>query len=133
MIEYIYIFKSHSFERLVNTCDKILPAAEVSVRTRPHIVARFCGNDHFIAVWSEMFFQYSAEVYFGAAGLRSVIVGKVEMCDPVIKSGKAHLLHVGIDTCVPEIMPESERYGRQHQTAAAASEIFHFFIALFIC
>ena len=105
MVKNIHIFQTHALQALVKACQKILAAAPVSIRAFPHIIACLCCDDQLITVWHQFFFQDLAEIPFRTSIGRSVIIGKVKLCDTIVKSCKAQLLHVFIIRSISEIMP----------------------------
>jgi len=129
MIENIHIIESHALQRLIQTGKKIFSASTVAVRPFPHIIAGFCGDDHFIPVRAEMFFQNLTEIAFCAAGLRPIVVCQIKMGDSIVKCGETHLFHIGINAGITEIVPQSERDCRKQETAFSAAVVFHGFIS----
>ena len=74
--------------------------------------------------------HHSAEVLFGRAVGRSVVVGEVKVCDALVEGVPQHLaLHVE-GTVVAEVVPETERDSGQDQTRLANSAIRHGVIAI---
>ena len=130
MVENIDIVKAHSHERLIEAREQVLAASPVSVGALPHRVAGLRGDDHLIPVGKEVLPHDPAEVLLGAARLRAVVVGQVKVRDPVVKSSKAELLHVGIHARIAEVVPQPERHRGEHEAAPAAAVVFHRFISL---
>ena len=64
---------------------QILARAPFAVGTGPHVVARLGGDDQFVAIGMEILLEQCAEVFFGRAGRRTVVVGEVEVRDAEIE------------------------------------------------
>ena len=79
-----------------------------SILTGSMIASGLCADEHFISVWMKFFPEKLAEIAFCTAISRPIIIGKVKMSDSIVKSGKAHLLHIFVDTCITKIVPESK-------------------------
>ena len=88
MIEDVNIVQSHAAEALVEARHKIFAGAPVSVRPRPHIIARFCGNNHFITVRAQVGGEDSPEILLGGAVARAVVVCQIEMGNAGVKCFK---------------------------------------------
>ena len=128
MVEDIHIIQSHALQALIQAGHEILFAAPVAVRSGPHIITGFRGNDQFISIPSQSFCKDPSKIFLRTARLRSIVVCQIKMCDPVVKCRKAHLSHIFIHTGISEIVPEAQRYFRQHQSAVAAAVVFHGFV-----
>ena len=105
MIEDIYIIQTKAFQALVKTGDQILTASPVSIRSQPHIIACLCADDQLISVCRKFLFQDFPKIFLRTSGLWTIVVCKVKMSNPIVKCRKAHLLHILINTGIPEIMP----------------------------
>ena len=105
MIEDIHILKSHPLQTLVKARQKIFPASPVPVRPGPHVISGFCTDDQLVTVLTQVFLQYSSEIFLRASRPRPVIICKVEMGDPIVKRRKADLSHRLKRSSVSEIMP----------------------------
>ena len=105
MVKNIHIFQTHALQALVKARQKILAAAPVPVRALPHIIACLCCDDQLITIRHQFFFQDLAEIPLRTSIGRSVIIGKVKLCDTIVKSCEAQLLHVFIIRSISEIMP----------------------------
>ena len=105
MVKNIHIFQSHAFQALVKARQKIFTAAPVSVRALPHIIAGLGCDDQFITIRHQFFFQDLAEIPLCTSVGRSVIIGKVKLCDAIVKSCKTQLFHIFIIRSISEIMP----------------------------
>ena len=80
----------------------------------PHVVARFGGDEEFVAIGAEVIDHEPSHRLFSRAVGRSVVVGEVEVGDAVVKSvvGDSPTAFVGVNTS--EVVPESQRDFRQH-------------------
>ena len=105
MVKNIHIFQTHALQALVKARQKILAAAPVSIRALPHIIACLSYDDHFITVRHQFLFQDLAEIPLRTSVGRSVIIGKIKLCDTIVKSCEAQLFHVFIIRSISEIMP----------------------------
>ena len=108
MIEDVDIVKSEPEQGLIETGDQVFSAAPVTVGPLPHVVAGFRRNDHLVSVWAEVIFKYPSEIALSASRLGAVVVCQIKVGDPIVKCGKAHLLHIGRIAGVAEIMPQAE-------------------------
>ena len=133
MIKNIYIIQSHSLQALVKARQQIFTASPVSIRSLPHIITRFGTDDQFISVRLEIFFQQFTKISLCTSIFRSIIIRQVKVCDSMIKCSEHHLSHIFINTCIPKIMPESQRYLRQFQSAVSTTIVLHFIISCFFC
>ena len=87
-------------------------------------------SDGYVPIRPEVGSHHSAEVLFGRAVGRSVVVGEVKVCDALVEGVPQHLaLHVE-GTVVAEVVPETERDSGQDQTRLANSAIRHGVIAI---
>lgn len=76
MIKNINILQSHAFKALIKARKKVFAASvAAAVRSGPHGIARLGADYHFIAVGSHLLSENPAEILFGAAGRRTVIIG----------------------------------------------------------
>ena len=77
----------------------------------------------------EIFAQDAAKVRFGRAGGRAVVVGQVEVRDAAVKrpaqDGATVLQHIH----TAEVVPQTQREGRELQAAVAAAAVGHFLVA----
>ena len=112
-IENIHIFQSHPLQTLVKACHQILATSPVARRTRPHVISGFCGNNKFIPRLPQTFLQDTAEIFLCRSIHRTVIIGKIKMCNPIVESGIRNLNKVTEHIYTAEIMPQSQRDDRQ--------------------
>ena len=85
------------------------------LKDTPDRIARMCmeiyggldeeADHHLVSVSTHFFPEDSAEIFLCATIYRTVIICQIEMCDSVIKCGKAHLFHILIIIYTTEIMP----------------------------
>ena len=113
VIENIDIVRPQSLETLVEAGDQVLARTPVAVRPRPHRVPSLRRDDEFIAKRCEIGTQQGPKGFFGRSRRRSVIVGEVEMRDPVVE-GRADDFARGFETIhATKVMPEAKRHRRQ--------------------
>ena len=55
-----------------------------------------------------MLFHYPPEILLCTSGFRTVIIGEVKVGNTVVERSEAHLLHIGVNAFIPEIMPQTE-------------------------
>ena len=84
-VEDIHIIEPHALEGCIQAGKHIFARAPFAIGTGPHIVACFRGDDELIAIWMKILFEQCAEIFFGRAGRRTVVVGEVEMRDAEIE------------------------------------------------
>ena len=95
--------------------------APVAVGAFPHLVARLCRDDHFVAVSGEVGVEDTAEVNLSGARLWSIVVGEVEMSDAAVEGVEEYLTCVGEAVFGAEVVPEAERDLWEEQAAPAAT------------
>src|SRR5207244_1733877 len=74
----------------------------------PHGVTGFTANDHLIAVAGKIFLQDLAEIGFGRARRRTVIIGKVEMCNTTVECEVQNTAKIFHHIHVAEIVPQAQ-------------------------
>ena len=120
-VEEVHVVEVHTLETLVEAGRQILARTPVAVRSFPHVVSGFGGNEEFVAIGTEVILHQSAHGFFCTSVGRAVIVGKVEMGNAVVESivcdGTASLVRVDAS----EVVPESQTDFRQQDSALAAS------------
>ena len=132
VIENIHIIQFHTPQALVNAGHQILPASVIPVRAVPHIISGLRSDDQFVPVWPEIFFHQPAQAALRASIDRPVVIGKVKLCDAMVKGSPAHGLHVVVIVLRAEIMPESQRNCRKFQAASSHPVVCHLFITCVI-
>ena len=129
MIEDVHIVQMHSLQALVNAGHQIFSASEIPVGSRPHIISGLGRDDQLIPVRTPVHIHVTAEIPLRFTVGRSVIVGQVKMRDALIKRGAENLLLCGKRCDVSKVVPQSQRKGRQLQTAVPAASVFHLIIS----
>ncbi|MNZ68634.1 hypothetical protein D3C78_869040 [compost metagenome] len=130
-IEDIDVIQTHALQALVAGGDYVFAAAPFAIGAGPHVVTGLGGDDHLVAITSEIRLQDFTEGGFGAAGRRAVIIGEIEMGDAEIEGAAADGLFRLVRCVVAEIVPEAERNRRQFQAGLAAMIIFHGRVSVF--
>jgi hypothetical protein len=130
-IEDIDIVEPHPLQRLVAGRDQVFPAAPFAIRSGPHEVTGLRRNDQLIAISLQIGAQKLAESLFRATRRRAVIVGEVEMGDPVIEGRRTDGALGVVRRVVAEIVPQPERDRRQVEAGPAAAPVDHILIAVF--
>src|ERR1019366_9379433 len=128
-IEDVDVFQAHAAKALIEAGEQILARSPVAVRAGPHIVAGLGGNDQLIAVGSEILAEEAAEILFGGAVGRAVIVGEVEVGDAEREGAAEHGAGVLEAVDAAEVVPETKGNGRQEETARTAAAIGHGVVA----
>ena len=106
-------------------------AAAIACRYQPYNedkgtgLVRHCLLRRGVATGQVMVVLVTAQILLGAARLRTVVVGQVEVGDAVVEGGEAELLHGLIAARVTKIVPEPQRDGGQQQAALAAAVVRH--------
>src|ERR1700727_1208933 len=128
-VEDVDVVDAYSLEALVEAGKQRFTAAPFAVRARPHEIARL-GRDHeLVANASEVAAQDVPEGKFGRAWWGPIIVGEVEMRDAKIERLTAYGAHRIGGLVETEIVPQTQRYRRKFQPAAAAAVVDHFVVA----
>src|SRR5574344_385113 len=107
-IENIHIFKLHTLQTAVERSYEILPGAPFSIRSRPHVMSGFCGNDYFITVLLQHGGINLAEQGLCRTIWRPIIICEVKVGNPLVESifyDAATYFEVGLRS---EIMPEAQ-------------------------
>ena len=105
MVEDIHIIQSHALQALIQAGHEILFAAPVAVRSGPHIITGFRGNDQFISIPSQSFCKDPSKIFLRTARYRSIIVCQIKMCNAMVKCCVAHVLHIIKIPIGAEIVP----------------------------
>ena len=121
----VHIVQPQPLQALVQAGQQILAAAPVTIGAVPHGIPCLGADDELIPVGHEVLVQDAAQILLGAARLRTVVVGQVEVGDAVVEGGEAELLHGLIAARVTKIVPEPQRDGGQQQAALAAAVVRH--------
>ena len=103
--EEVHIVQVHPPEALVQARHQILPGTPFPVGAGPHVMPRLGGDEQFVAVGSEGFLHDYAEGFLGGAVGGAVIVGQVEVDDPVVKGVMGHLQGVRQRVHIAEVVP----------------------------
>ena len=106
-IEDINIFQTHPFQALIQACHQILATSPVTIRTGPHIISGFCRNNKLIPVQPQTFLQDTTEVFLCRSIYRTVVIGKIKMCNPIVESSMRNLNKVTERIHTTKIMPQS--------------------------
>ena len=128
VVENVNVVEVHSLQRLVYACDEVFSAAVVAVGSLPHIVSGFCGDDKLVAVLMPVASDVFAKIALSFTVWRSVVVREVEMCDSVVECRAEYLLLCAERCYVSEVVPKSERYCRELESASSASSVGHFVV-----
>ena len=129
-VEDVDVLEAHPSKALVEAGQQIFSGAPDPIRPGPHVVAGLTGNHQLVAVAGQVRLQDATEVFLGGAVGRSVVVGQVEMRDAQVE-GPAEDRSLGLERAVmAEVLPQSERDGRQEQAAASGPPVRHPGIAL---
>ena len=128
-IKDVDVFEAQAAEALIEAGEQILAGAPIAVGAGPHIVAGLGGDDELIAVGGEVLAEEAAEILFGGAVGRAVIVGEVEVGDAEREGAAEHGAGVFEAVDAAEVVPETEGNGGQEETARAAAAIGHGVVA----
>ena len=94
------------------------------------MVTGFGGDDELVAVRLEVVSQVPAEIRFGAAAGRTIVVGEIEVRDAefesAAKDGPLRLKRL----VVTEVMPEAQRDSRKFQTTPTDPSVRHRVVAV---
>ena len=124
-VENVHVVEPHALERGVEAGEQIFARAPLAVGTGPHIVARLGGDDEFVAVGMKVLLEEQAEGILGGTGRRTVIVGEVEVRDAHVEGAAGDGAAV-LDVVAPaEVVPPTERDGREFQSTAANAVVGH--------
>src|SRR6185295_5336112 len=96
-----------------------------AIRPRPHVVAGLAGNDQLVTKGGQVLAQHTAEVLFGRAGRRPIVVGQVEVGDAQIEGAAQQGAAVLKDIHAAKVVPQSQRDGWELQTAATGAVVVH--------
>jgi hypothetical protein len=122
-VEDVDVLQAHPAQRLVEAGQQVLAGAVVAVRTGPHVVAGLGRDDQLIAVRPQVFPHDPAEINFGCAVWRPVIVRQVEVRDAQVERPADDRALVLDRLAVAEILPQPERNLGQQDPAAPAAAV----------
>ena len=104
--------------------------AQLTLRARPHVPSGFRRQDELVTIRPKVGSHHSAEVLFGGAIWRPVVVGEVKVCDALVEGVVQHFaLHIK-GPVVAEVVPQAERDRRQHQARFANAAKDHMGVAI---
>jgi hypothetical protein len=129
VVKDVDVVEAHAAEALVQTGEKIFAGTPIAIRPGPHGVAGLGGDDELVTMRAEVLLEDAAEIGFGGAGRRPVVVGEIEVGDAEIESAQDDVAADGLRRDVAEVLPEAERDAGQHDSAPAAAAINHSFVA----
>ncbi|SOT42656.1 hypothetical protein F01_420702 [Burkholderia cenocepacia] len=125
-IEDVDVVEPHPLQALVEAREHVLarPAA-AAVRPRPHVPAGLRRDQQLVAIRPEILLQQPAEVGFGAAVRRPVVVREVEVVDAEVERGAQDLALRRDRRRIAEVVPQAERQGGQFEPGLAAGAVLH--------
>ncbi len=107
-IENIYIVQTHAHEALVEAREQIFARSTVAVRSRPHEIARFGGDDHLVAVGREIGCENAPKILLRGAGRGAVIVREIEMRNPLVEGFEDHFSNIFERRVAAEVLPKAQ-------------------------
>ena len=128
-IEDIDVIETHALERLIQAGQQVFATAEFAIGAGPHAVAGLGGDNHLIAIGTEIAGHDLTEQLFGGAGRGAVIIGEIEMGDARIKGVTEDFHGRGVVAGATEILPQAQADHRQLQARAARVAVLHGVIA----
>lgn len=132
VVENVHIIQPHALQRGIAAGHKVFPRATETVGAILHVPASLGGNDHLIAVGSEILGHDATEVFLRGTLRWAVIVGEVEVRDAVVEGGAQNLTLCLERPVITKVMPKSQRNGRKFQASVAGAVVGHRFIAVVI-
>ena len=126
-VEDVDVVEAHAAEAIVERREEILARGANAVGARPHVPAGLGGNEKLVAQGThvpcdtEVLPQNRAEVFFGRAVRRTVVIGEVEVRDAAVEGAADHGAAGLKDIRPAKVLPEAERDGRQHEAGVAAA------------
>ncbi len=130
VVEDIDVVQPHPQQARVQGSKQILARAMVAIRAGPHVVSGLGRDDQLVPVWAKILLEDPAEVGFGGAVWRAVIVGEIEVNDTEIECLPQDRALCLQGATVPEVLPQAERYFWKQQAATPGPPVGHGVIAL---
>ncbi len=131
-VEDVDVVETHALQALVERRQQVLARAAKAVGAGPHIPARLGGDQQLVAMAAEVLAQNLAEVLFGRAVGRTVVVGEVEVGDAAIEGatndGAAGLEDIGS----AEVLPQAQRHRGKDDSGPSTTPKLGVFVALLI-
>jgi hypothetical protein len=130
-VEDVDIVQIEPIQRSVEAGQEILPRAQLTVRTRPHVPASLGRDDELVPIGAKVAPHHSPEVLLCRAVGGTVVVGEIEMRDPVVER-KAQDFSLGREgTVVTKVVPEAQGERREHQPTPSYPPIVEVLVATF--
>ena len=118
-VEDVDVVEAHALEAGLQAGQHVLARAAPTIGTRPHVPAGLGGDDQLVTIGREVLGEDPAEVLFGRTERRPVVVGQIELGDAQVE-GLAHDGPLaGEGRVIAEVVPQTQRDGRQLQAAVA--------------
>ena len=111
VVENVHIIQAHALQRGIAAGHEVFPRAAEAVGAILHVPTGLRGNDHFIAVGSEILGHDATEIRLRRALRWAVIVGEVEVRDAVVERGAQNLTLRLERPVITKVMPKSQRNG----------------------
>ena len=124
-VEDVDVLEAHPAQALVEGGDEVLAGSPFSIGPVPHPVPGLCGDDQLVPIGAQVLCEHRAEIAFGGTGWRPVVVGQVEMGDPVVERLEQHLPCLVRDRVTTEVVPQPEGDPGQQQPAPSGTDVGH--------
>src|SRR5579859_5367537 len=108
-IEDIDVIEAHALQALIETREYVFTrATALTVRTRPHVPTCLRRNQQFVAIRLEVVLEEPAEIGFGAAVRRAVVIGEVEVRDAQIEGRAQDVALRGDRRGIAGVVPQAQ-------------------------
>src|ERR1035437_2633653 len=106
-VEDVDVVEAHPAQALVQAGCEVLARPPLAVRSGPHVVTGFGGDDELVAISAQVRGEDSAEVLLGRAVWRPVVVGQIEVRDAKVER-PADYRPAGLQrSLVAKVLPEA--------------------------
>ena len=113
MVEDVHVVQAHALQGSVQGAHQVLARAAETVGRIIHYPTRLGRDDHFITEGTKIAGEDAAEVSFGGARFRTIVIGQIEMSNPPVIRRAQNLALRGQGTVVAEVLPKAKGNGRQ--------------------
>ena len=125
VVEDVDVVDTEAPQALVQAREQVFARAEVAVWAWPHVPPGFRRDHELVPVSSKVRLQDPAEVRFGAAVRRAVVVRQVEVRDPKIEGAPQDGALTVERSVGAEVVPQAQGDFREQETAAPTAAIAH--------